>query len=187
MAQDTAAVKIANPYAEALLDLAKSKNLIHTITSDINNLRELLNSTKEFKNYLNNPVIRNDAKREIIEKTINSEVSDEMSKFLMVLLDRNRISYLDVIAERYLELVYELANIKIVEINSANELSDEQQQNLILKLKEMTKAKEIKLVLKINPNLLGGFLIKVNSQVIDLTIKGQLTELAKHLDSVLEL
>jgi len=124
---------------------------------------------------------------EIIEKTINSEVSDEMSKFLMVLLDRNRISYLDVIAERYLELVYELANIKIVEINSANELSDEQQQNLILKLKEMTKAKEIKLVLKINPNLLGGFLIKVNSQVIDLTIKGQLTELAKHLDSVLEL
>ena len=105
----------------------------------------------------------------------------------MVLLDRNRISYLDVIAERYLELVYELANIKIVEINSANELSDEQQQNLILKLKEMTKAKEIKLVLKINPNLLGGFLIKVNSQVIDLTIKGQLTELAKHLDSVLEL
>ena len=60
MVQDTIATKIANPYAEALLDLAKSKNLIHTITSDINNLRELLNSTEEFKNYLNNPIIRND-------------------------------------------------------------------------------------------------------------------------------
>ena len=187
MVQDTIATKITNPYAEALLDLAKSKNLIHTITSDINNLRELLNSTEEFKNYLNNPIIRNDAKREIIEKTINTQISTEMAKFLMILIERNRIAYIEVIAERYLELVYELANIKIVEVISANELTEEQQQALIIKLKEMTKAKEIKLLLATDSNLLGGFLIKTNSQVIDLTIKGQLTELAKHLDSVLEI
>jgi F-type H+-transporting ATPase subunit delta len=105
MAQNIAATKIANPYAQALLDLAKSKNLIHTITSDINNLRELLNSTKEFKNYLNSPIIRNDSKRELIEKTINSQISPEMSRFLMILIDRNRISHIEVIAERYLELV----------------------------------------------------------------------------------
>jgi F0F1-type ATP synthase delta subunit len=51
----------------------------------------------------------------------------------------------------------------------------------------MTRAKEIKLVLTIDSNLLGGLLIKTNSQVIDLTIRGQLTELAKHLDSVIEI
>jgi|TARA_B110000977_G_scaffold201463_1_gene296181 F-type H+-transporting ATPase subunit delta len=187
MAQNIAATKIANPYAQALLDLAKSKNLIHTITSDINNLRELLNSTKEFKNYLSSPIVRNDSKRELIEKTINSQISPEMSRFLMILIDRNRISHIEVIAERYLELVYELANIKIVEVTSANELTEEQQQNLIIKLKEMTNAKEIKLLLTIDASLLGGFLIKSNSQVIDLTIKGQLTDLAKHLDSVLEI
>ena len=275
MAKDTMATKIANPYAEALLDLAKSKNLIHDITSDIKNLRELLNSTPEFNNYLNNPVVRKEAKRDIITKTINSQINAEMSKFLMILIDRNRISYLDSISERYLELVYELANIKIVEVCSANELTEEQQQNLILKLQEMkrakeikliltakrdiitktinsqinaemskflmilidrnrisyldsiserylelvyelanikivevcsanelteeqqqnlilklqemTRAKEIKLILTIDSNLLGGLLIKTNSQVIDLTIRGQLTELAKHLDSVIEI
>jgi len=187
MAKDTMATKIANPYAEALLDLAKSKNLIHDITSDIKNLRELLNSTPEFNNYLNNPVVRKEAKRDIITKTINSQINAEMSKFLMILIDRNRISYLDSISERYLELVYELANIKIVEVCSANELTEEQQQNLILKLQEMTRAKEIKLISTIDSNLLGGLLIKTNSQVIDLTIRGQLTELAKHLDSVIEI
>jgi len=187
MAQNIAVAKIANPYAQALLDLAKSRNLIHTITSDINNLKELLNSTEEFKNYLNNPVIRNISKRELVEKTVTSQISLEMSNFLMILIDRNRISYIEAITDRYLDLVYQLANIKIIEVISANELNEEQQQNLIIKLKEMTKAKEIKLSLTIDASLLGGFLIKANSQVIDLTIKGQLTELAKHLDGVLEI
>ena len=186
MAQDTALTKIANPYAEALLDLAKSQNLILAITSDINNLLELLTTTKELKNYLNNPIIKKESKREILKKIVSSQISTEMSNFLMILIDRNRISYLEAVAERYLELVYELAKIKIVEVTSANALTEEQQQNLILKLQKMTKAKEIKLLLTINSNLLGGFLIKTNSQVIDLTVRGQLTELAKHLDGVLE-
>ena len=51
----------------------------------------------------------------------------------------------------------------------------------------MTNAKEIKLLITLDASLMGGFLVKTNSQVIDLTVKGQLSELAKHLDSVLEI
>ena len=56
------------------------------------------------------------------------------SNFLLILAGRNRLNYLEAIADRYLELVYELANIKIVEVTSATEMSDEQQQMLIDKL-----------------------------------------------------
>jgi F0F1-type ATP synthase delta subunit len=58
---------------------------------------------------------------------------------------------------------------------------------LIDKLQTMTNAKEIKLLISLDTSLMGGFLIKTNSQVIDLTVKGQLKELAKHLDSVLDI
>ena len=51
----------------------------------------------------------------------------------------------------------------------------------------MTNAKEIKLLISLDASLMGGFLIKTNSKIIDLTVKGQLKELAKHLDSVLEI
>jgi F0F1-type ATP synthase delta subunit len=50
----------------------------------------------------------------------------------------------------------------------------------------MTNAREVKLVVTVDSTLLGGFLIKTNSQVIDLTVKGQLSELASHLDTVLD-
>lgn len=187
MANNILAAKIATPYAEALLDLAKSQSSIHAITSDVSNLRELLNSTPALTDYLNNPIVQIEAKREIIKKTISPQVCEQTSNFLLILADRNRINYLEAIAERYLELVYELANIKIVEVTSATEMSDEQQQMLIDKLQTMTNAKEIKLLITLDASLMGGFLVKTNSQVIDLSVKGQLKELAKHLDSVLEI
>jgi len=105
----------------------------------------------------------------------------------MILTDRSRIQYLQEIATCYLELVYELANIKIVEVSSASKLTDSQQDLLIEKLEKMTNAREVKLVITVDPNLLGGFLIKTNSQVIDLTVKGQLSQLAGHLDTVLDI
>jgi len=46
---------------------------------------------------------------------------------------------------------------------------------------------EIRLVVTVDSTLIGGFLIKTNSRVIDFTIKNQLENLAKHLDGVLEI
>ena len=71
-------------------------------------------------------------------------------------------------------------------MTSANQISEEQQQLLTEKLQSMTNAKEIKLLITLDSTLIGGFLIKTNSQVIDLSIKGQIKELASHLDSVVE-
>ena len=187
MANDILSAKIATPYANALLDLAKSQGLIHAMTSDMNNLRELLETTPDLVGYLNNPVVTPSAKKEIIKKIIAPQVSKETSQFLMILTDRSRIQYLQEIATCYLELVYELANIKIVEVSSASKLTDSQQDLLIEKLEKMTNAREVKLVITVDPNLLGGFLIKTNSKVIDFTVKNQLQLLAKHLDTVLEL
>lgn len=58
---------------------------------------------------------------------------------------------------------------------------------LIKKLKALTKAREIRLILTVNSNLIGGFLIKTDSKVIDFTIENQLQKLSNHLDNVLEL
>jgi F-type H+-transporting ATPase subunit delta len=58
---------------------------------------------------------------------------------------------------------------------------------LTQKLKKLTNAKEIKLLVTIDSSLIGGFLIKTNSRVIDLSVKNQLKKIASHLDSVLEI
>ena len=109
------------------------------------------------------------------------------SDFLMVLLDRNRINLLNSVIAKYLELVYETASIKMIEVSTASAFTNSQKTTLIQKLKELTNAREIRLVINLDPSLIGGFLIKTDSKVIDFSVKNQLQNLAKHLDTVLEI
>ena len=179
--------KIAAPYARALFDFSVEKNIMHQITADFQNLEIFLDGTNELVDYLNNPVVSQDAKREILTKTLQSQINAETFKFLMVLVNRDRISLLKSVISNYLELVYETASIKMIEVSTAFPFTNLQKNTLIQKLKELTNAREIRLIITVDSNLIGGFLIKTESKVIDFSIKNQLQNLAKHLDAVLEI
>lgn len=179
--------KIASPYARALFDFSVEKNIMHQITADFQNLEIFLEKTPELTEYLNNPIVSQEAKREVLTKTLKSQVNTETFKFLMVLVNRDRINLLRVIIASYLELVYKTASIKTIEVSTAFAFTYLQKNTLVQKLKELTNAREIRLVITVDPSLIGGFLIKTNSKVIDFTVKNQLQKLAKHLDSVLEI
>jgi F-type H+-transporting ATPase subunit delta len=75
----------------------------------------------------------------------------------------------------------------MIEVSTATAFTNLQKDTLIQKLKELTDAREIRLVINVEPSLIGGFLIKTESKVIDFTVKNQLQNLAKHLDTVLEI
>ena len=187
MSANPLASKIAAPYARALFDFSVDKNIMHQITADFQNLEIFLDESSELTDYLNNPLVSQDAKGEVLTKTLKSQVNSETFKFLMVLVDRDRINLLKSVITNYLELVYETASIKTIEVVTAVEFSNAQKNTLIQKLKELTNAREIKLAITVDPDLIGGFLIKTESKVIDFTVKNQLQQLAKHLDSVLEI
>ena len=179
--------KIAAPYARALFDFSVEKNIMHQITADFQNLDIFFSETSELTEYLNNPVVSEEAKCEVLTKTLKSQINTETFKFLMVLVERNRINLLSSIINNYLELVYETASIKMIEVSTAFAFTNLQKNTLIQKLKELTNAREIRLIITVDPTLIGGFLIKTESKVIDFTIKNQLQQLAKHLDAVLEI
>lgn len=86
--------KVASPYARALFDFSVEKNIMHQITADFQNLDVFLEETSELTDYLNNPVVKEEAKRTILEKTVKSQINTETFKFLMVLVKRGRINLL---------------------------------------------------------------------------------------------
>ena len=187
MSGNPLASKIAKPYARALFDFSVEKNIMHQITADFQNLEIFFNETPELTQYLNNPIVSQEAKSQILTKTLKSQVNAETFKFLMVLVKRDRINLLKSVLANYLELVYEAASIKMIEVSTAYPFANLQKNTLIQKLKDLTNAREIRLVITVDSSLIGGFLIKTESKVIDFTIKNQLQKLAKHLDTVLEI
>jgi F-type H+-transporting ATPase subunit delta len=181
------ALKVAAPYARALYDFSNENNIMHQVTADFQNLDVCLKNTPTLVEYLNNPIISAESKTEILNKTLQSQLNKETFQFLLVLVKRNRINLLQLVIVSYLDLVYQLASIKMVEVSSAFPFTNKQKNTLIKKLKEITNAREIRLAITVDSSLIGGFLIKTDSKILDFTIKNQLQQLAKHLDSVLEL
>jgi len=181
------ASKIATPYARALFNFSVEKNIMHQITADFQNLDSFLKESQELSTYLDNPVVKQEAKISILNKTLKTQLNTETFKFLLVLVERNRISILRSVILTYLDLVYETASIRMIEVVTAYDFSNSQKTALINKLKELTNAREIRLVVSVDTTLIGGFLIKTESKVIDFTVKNQLQQLAKHLDTVLEI
>ena len=179
--------KVALPYARALFDFSVEKNIMHQITADFQNLDIFFNESSELLTYLNNPIVKQKSKCEVLTKTLKSQINIETFKFLRILVERNRINVLRSIINAYLELVYEAASIKMIEVSAASDFTDSQKETLIQKLKELTNAREIRLVISVDTSLIGGFLIQTESKIIDFTVKNQLQQLAKHLDTVLEI
>jgi len=181
------ASKIAIPYARALYDFSVEQDIIYQITADLQNLEIFLTKTPELIKYLNNPVINVKQKEKILTTTLKSQLNLETFKFLMVLVKRDRINLLSSIIVSYLELIYKTASVKIIEVYTAFPFTRLQKLRLIKKLKKLTNAREIRLAITLDSSLIGGFLIKTNSKVINFTIKNQLENLAKHLNGVLEI
>ena len=70
MSANPLTAKIAAPYARALFDFSVEQNIMHQITADFQNLEIFLNETSELTDYLDNPVVSQSAKREVLTKTL---------------------------------------------------------------------------------------------------------------------
>jgi len=166
--------KVAVPYAEALLDLAKSNNSVKETTNDMNIVSQFLANSSDLKNFLGNPLITKEAKKNVIKDILGEQIDGATLKFLLLLVERGRIEVLESIAQKFLELSFKHESIEIAKITSSIQLTADQQKEIASKLKVITGAKQIKLALKVDPALIGGFTIEIGSKMIDTSIRGQL-------------
>jgi F-type H+-transporting ATPase subunit delta len=173
--------KIVEPYAEALLELANSNDSLKETTNDMNIVSQFLVNSSDLKKFLGNPLITREAKKNVIKDILGEQINPKTLTFLMLLVDRGRISLLDTVAQRFLELSYKTEKIEIAKITSSIQLSADQQKNIAEKLKAITGAKQIKLALKVDPALIGGFTVEIGSKLIDTSIRGQLKQISNLL------
>jgi F-type H+-transporting ATPase subunit delta len=173
--------KIVEPYAEALLELANSNDSLKETTNDMNIVSQFLVNSTDLKKFLGNPLITREAKKNVIKDILGEQINPKTLTFLMLLVDRGRISLLDTVAQRFLELSYKTEKIEIAKITSSIQLSADQQKSIAEKLKTITGAKQIKLALKVDPALIGGFTVEIGSKLIDTSIRGQLKQISNLL------
>ncbi|MBR8827911.1 MAG: F0F1 ATP synthase subunit delta [Gomphosphaeria aponina SAG 52.96 = DSM 107014] len=175
--------QVAEPYAEALMSLAQSNNVTNELGEEVRSLLGLLASSSEFKFFLLSPLVKPEDKKAVIRQILGEGTNHSFLNFLLLLVDRRRIMFLEGIGEKYLEILRKLNNTVLAEVTSAVEMSEEQKQSVSEKIKQLTGAQGVELTTRVDEDLLGGVIIKVGSQVFDTSLRGQLRRIGISLMS----
>ncbi|MEH2364260.1 ATP synthase F1 subunit delta [Nostoc sp.] len=183
MTSNVAAAEIAQPYAQALLSIAQSKNLTEQFGEDARTFLGLLRADKQLQNFFSNPFIQSENKKALIKQILGEGANPYLRNFLLILVDKRRIAFLESIFQQYLALLRQLNQTVLAEVISAVPLTEAQQQAIIQKVIAITNARQVELETKVDSELIGGVIIKVGSQVIDASIRGQLRRLSLRLTS----
>jgi len=145
-------------------------------------INQIIAESNQLNIFLGNPLVKLSSKKEVIKQLFSGQISDIILSFLLVLVDRKRISLVDSILVKYLELVSLTEAIVVAKITTPIILTEEQENNLIKKLKNITESKTVKLDINIDSELIAGFKIQLGSKVIDASLRSQLQEMAVFLE-----
>nr|YP_009297562.1 ATP synthase CF1 delta subunit [Hildenbrandia rivularis]AOM67106.1 ATP synthase CF1 delta subunit [Hildenbrandia rivularis] len=183
MTSKDSVLKIAQPYAEALLELANVKCQISSITENLLSIAELLSNSKPLQLFLTNPVISKNSKKIVLRQLLEAQIDNIVMKFLYVLVDKQRIIFFDKILTSYLKLLDQLESTTLVYLTTAKPLTSAQLNAFKTKVQEMTNARTIKVKTYIDPNLIAGFTAQIGSKIIDTSLLGQLQSMASYLNT----
>ena len=175
--------EIVAPYAQALMALAQSNDLVDRVADDIRSILSLLSESSELSEFLTNPLSKADVKKGVLRQILGDSAHSYTSNFVMVLVDKGRIMFLEGVCKQYLVLVRELKQVVLAEVTSATHLSDEQRETIRQKVIAMTDASAVELETAVDADLIGGVVIKVGSKVVDASLRGQLRRIGLKLGS----
>lgn len=173
--------EIAEPYAQALMSVAQSHSLTEQIGEDTRSLLELTEQSEDLRLLVGSPLIAADRKKAVIRQIIGEQVHPYTLNFVMLLTDRGRISLLPQVCQHYQTLLRRMNQAVLAEVTAAVELNDEQKEAIRQKVMATTQARQVELSVRVNPELLGGVVIKVGSQVFDASLRGQLRRIGVKL------
>lgn len=178
---DTGAQRLAEVYAEALLDAAARKGQADEALDELDALvRDLFRADARLEAFLNNHALGRDQKRAALHRLFDGRASESLRNFLQVLNDHDRLDLLRPILAAARELQNRRANRVRVRVRSAVPLSDEQRGRLVSQLRDRLRM-EPQLETQVDPDLLGGLVVRVGDWVYDASVRTRLDNIRNQL------
>lgn len=147
-------------------------------------LPSLFLTLQDIKNFLSNPTINEEKKKELLKRIASESGFDKYTlNFLNLLVDQGRIEAIQEICDAFETRYCDLTETQVAVLRSAVKLEQEQQFLIAKKLQELTGSKNIKLKPVIDESLIAGFIVEWGSSQIDLSVKGQLDKISGELVS----
>ena len=168
---------ISDRYASALYDLAAEKKAVDPVLNDLSNLKKILKDNKELNLVIKSPLITSPDKLNIFGNLLKKINANELTNTFLKVIEKNkRFSNLTSIITQFIKINSHKRGDVLAGITSADELSDEQKNNITNQLKNILGDKLL-LSFDVDKNIIGGLIIKVGSKMIDTSLANKINKL----------
>ncbi len=171
---------IANVYASSIIEIGQKNGILDQIEEELRFLSDLVQENNDLKLFLDSPSISKESKKDFVKKVFTDNISEHIVHVLYVLIDNDRQSVIPEIYITAVSLIDEIKNRLHVTITVSEDLDNDSEDKILGELKEKYK-KDIILHKEINPEILGGIIIRIGDLVIDGSLRKDLKNIEHNL------
>lgn len=171
--------RLATRYAKSLIDLAQERGELETVFNDMQFLQKITKSNRDFVNLLRSPVVKADKKEAIINAITKDRISKLTSAFTKLLVDKGREEDMPEIITAFINQYNNFKGIQKVKLTTATAVSDELKKALLDKVKKSTGFDKVEMEAVVNPNIIGGFILEYNNNLVDASVSRDLRDISK--------
>jgi F-type H+-transporting ATPase subunit delta len=171
--------EIARVYAEALFEVAKEKDKLDRIHDELNQFAEAMAEDRDLQVFFFSPYFSTKEKEDALDRAI-SGADESFVNFLKLLIENHRMPLILRVRRGY-EALWEEANKLIpVSVTSAIELDKKTVKELGDRIEEQT-GRRVELTADVDPDILGGIVVRVGDSILDASIRNRLDQLRKQV------
>jgi F-type H+-transporting ATPase subunit delta len=169
--------RIATRYAKSLIDLAIEQGKLEEVSADMKSLATAAKN-RDLYLFLKSPIIQADKKNAALEAIFKGKLDKLTMLYLTLLVNKGREAYVPEIAAEFVVQYKTLKKITSVRVVTAAPLSDAVLADLKKKLLASgVTAENLDIETKVDPELIGGFVLEFDNKRYDASVAHKLDEL----------
>ena len=172
--------RFARPYARAIMDAAGSPAKANELRGELSIFANALRGSAELRDLYANPVDEETKLNITRQLARKMKASDLALRTLEVLVRHHRINDIDAIVEALAAYVNKALGVAVAEVRSAKTLTPDEIRDLADTLSKKV-GKKVELDIKTDPKLLGGFVVRIGSEIWDASVIGKINKFRESL------
>jgi F-type H+-transporting ATPase subunit delta len=168
---------VAARYASALFELAREAKSVDAVAGDLDRFDGLIQSSEDLQRLIRNPIFTADEQAAAVGALMErAGISGLAGNFIRLVASKRRLFALPDMIRAYRDLVSDAKGIVRAQVTLAEEPSDSVMNEIEAALRDVAQA-DVALDVKIDPNLIGGLIVKVGSRMVDASVRTKLNSI----------
>jgi len=175
---------VSNVYGNALFELAVEQDRIKDYAEEARGLVNILDENPDLLQMMTHPNIDKEEKLNMIETIFKGKASDEIVGLMRMVVEKNHFKEMRNIFTYFIGRAMEYQNIGVATVSTPMELSAEKKEEIVKKLEETTGYVSFEMHYQVEPELIGGMVVRIGDRVVDSSIRTKLNRLSREMQNI---